>query len=130
MAKNVLLIDDDPEDCFIIQEQLLDEGWSNPILMAHDGIQGLKLLKNLATAGELPRLVVLDLNMPKMGGLETLANIKKDYPEIIVIMYSTACHEHDTQAAIKLGAHSCINKPSTYTDGSELARKMISLVSD
>jgi CheY-like chemotaxis protein len=129
LAHSILLIDDDPEDCFIMQEHLLDSGWNHPILMANDGTQGIKLLKSLADTKDLPIVILMDINMPKMDGFECLSNIKKDFPEISVIIYSTACSDEHVQTALKLGAHNCITKPSSYSDGLDLAKKIIDIAS-
>jgi CheY-like chemotaxis protein len=121
-------IDDDPEDCFIMREHLSEGGWNSTILEVHDGIEALTLLQLLSNKNQLPAIIVLDLNMPKMGGLEALDKIKKNFPNVIAVMYSTFYSETDAEKATKLGAHAFFKKPSTYAEGLQFAKDIVDII--
>ena len=86
------------------------------ILHAFDGIEALSSLKKEAS-GRMPDFIFLDVNMPRMGGMECLENIKqipglKDVP---VIVYSTTTNPNEIDRYLKKGAHSFITKPNSFT---------------
>jgi CheY-like chemotaxis protein len=66
--RTVLLIDDDHDDLEMLQEALKSIDADHTIVEAHNGIEGLEKLQELAAAETLPCLIVLDINMPKMDG--------------------------------------------------------------
>ncbi len=91
MAK-ILLVDDDPEDRSIIIDALAHLNAENSISCADNGEGALKLLLEYAALDIYPCLIVLDLNMPRMNGTETLKEVKKDarFRNIAVVIYSTS----------------------------------------
>jgi CheY-like chemotaxis protein len=91
---------------------------------AENGVLMLDLLKKHYEQNELPCLIVLDLNMPKMNGTETLSHIKKDerFKDIPVIIYSTSINPFEKEKCMRLGAHSYITKPITFEDGVSTAK--------
>jgi CheY-like chemotaxis protein len=91
---NILYADDDPDDLELFIEAVHEVDPSVQCMTAKDGIEALETLKN---TGELPRLVFLDINMPKMDGLKCLQHIRKDpsIGPVKIIMYSTSLREGD-----------------------------------
>src|SRR5687768_9473912 len=72
--KKILCVDDDHDDCFLLQksiQQLSDIVVEN----AYDGEEALKILENQKLSGDLPRLIVMDINMPLMDGIKTIESI-------------------------------------------------------
>lgn len=126
-VKKILLADDDPEDRAIIQDamELLDAG--DTMVFADNGEQLLDLLQKNFNASRYPCLIVLDLNMPKMNGTQTLTNLKKDetFKNIPVIIYSTSVNPVEREKCLLLGAHSFITKPVSFKESQETAKAFL-----
>jgi CheY-like chemotaxis protein len=90
--RTVLLIDDDHDDLEMLQEALKSIDADHTIVEAHNGIEGLEKLQELAAAETLPCLIVLDINMPKMDGRQTFISLKSDdrFSTIPVVIFSTS----------------------------------------
>ncbi len=73
----ILLVDDDDVDAMSIARTLKKQNLSNPLLRAHDGVEGLELLRRLIQAGQR-HIVLLDINMPRMNGFEMLSSVRAD----------------------------------------------------
>ena len=91
ISNTVLLIDDDPDDLELLQEALRSIDQRHELLEARDGEEGLTRLHALKNKDELPCLIVLDLNMPKMDGKQTFMAIKSDQQlaRIPVVIFSS-----------------------------------------
>lgn len=100
----ILIIDDDPAICGVIADYLSNKGFV--VLEAEDGTVGLNLF-----ARENPDLVLLDLRLPGMDGLEILSCINKDSPDTPVVIVSGQGTIKDAIAALKTGAWDYITKP-------------------
>ncbi len=111
MAK-LLVIDDDRDTCEYLKDFF--EQRKCTVLIAYSGPQGLSILKN-----EKPDLVLLDIKMEKMDGLEVLKEIKKYDPGMKVIMVTVASDDETRQKAQELGADDFIRKPlnKVYLEG-------------
>ena len=125
----ILLVDDDVDDRNIIRDALeaLDPG--NVLGCAENGESALNLLVEYAATDTVPCLIVLDLNMPKMNGTDTLRNLKSDprFKEIPVVVYSTSINPIEKEACMQLGAQSYITKPLSYQDSLEIAQFFLNL---
>jgi len=120
----IFMAEDDAEDIFIILEAMEHIKASHLMHFAENGVLLLEMLNKHYQNNELPCLIVLDLNMPKMNGTETLSHIKNDerFRNIPVIIYSTSINPFEKEKCMRLGAHSYITKPITFHDGVETAR--------
>lgn len=121
----LLLIDDDDVDVMGIQRALKKLEIHNPIVRARDGLEGLAKLRECHSARR-PYLVLLDLNLPKLNGLELLAEIRKD-PEIssaVVFVLTTSKAEEDKLVAYKHNIAGYIIK-SQVSDGVMRAMDML-----
>ena len=89
----------------------------------------MEILEAVAAKGHLPCLIVLDLNMPKLNGTQTLQLLKTDsrFKDIPVIIYSTSLNPQERNKCLKLGAHSYVNKPVSFTEGIETAKQFLAL---
>lgn len=111
----VLLVDDEEGDIELTRLALAESSFPCQVLVAKDGLEAITALRRSAADGvarQMPDLVFLDLNMPRMSGLEVLAEMKKD-PDlsgIPVVVLSTSDVERDVAAAYKLGAAGYITK--------------------
>lgn len=111
----ILLIDDDMDDTLLFRKVVSDINDSIFFLSAQDGKEALDFLQS---AKNLPDIIFLDLNMPKMNGKECLALLKKDpvLREIPVIIYTTSSLPKDKLETIAEGALCFITKPSSIAD--------------
>lgn len=110
MAKRILLVEDDLDDLELTLMALRRLGIV-AVDIAHDGVEALSLLFD-HDGRELPALVLLDVKLPRMGGLEVLERIKKDprSQKVPVVMFSSSSEERDIDASYRLGANSYIRK--------------------
>lgn len=117
----ILLVEDNPGDSRLTLEAIRDCAVDTHLKVARDGVEAMALLRKEGVYGDAarPALILLDLNLPKKGGREVLAEIKND-PElrrIPVVVFSTSVSEDDVLMAYNLHANCYIPKP---TDMSEL----------
>jgi CheY-like chemotaxis protein len=103
-------VDDDPDDLYLIEHAFTRIMPSIVIKQLYDGEE---LLPNLEKAAKLPRLVLLDLNMQRMNGFETLAELRRNpaYKDLPVIILTTSDAEADRQRSLALGADGFLTKP-------------------
>ncbi len=100
----ILVIDDEPGICSVLKDILEDE--NHQVFTAGDGYEGLALLQQ-----ERIDLVLLDVWLPRMGGIDVLKEIKETYPEIEVIIISGHANIDIAVKAVKLGAFDFLEKP-------------------
>jgi two-component system, NtrC family, nitrogen regulation response regulator NtrX len=104
MPENLLVVDDEPQILQVVTGILQDEGFE--VRTAPDGETALSL-----AAAEIPDLVLLDINLPGMDGLEVLSELKKQHPLLPVIMISAYGSVENAVKATRLGAYDFIEKP-------------------
>lgn len=101
----VLLVEDDEVDVMAIQRAFRDRRLLNPIVVARDGVEALAILRGAPDATPLPRpfVVLLDLKLPRMDGLELLEEVRRDVRlhDIIVFVLTTSQHDEDITAAYR-----------------------------
>ncbi|WP_315815152.1 response regulator [Paraflavitalea speifideaquila] len=120
--KTILLVDDDSEDQFLMQEAFSDNGIGDSLLFADNGESAIELLQQLPTQ-QLPSLIVMDLNMPRMNGRETLSFLKQHprFHTIPVIIFSTSVNDLERTRCKEIGAAAYITKPTTFTECQQIA---------
>ena len=121
-SKIILLVEDNPSDVGLTQRALAKSRVSNELVVAEDGQEALDYLFGAgAYAGrevtELPTLVLLDLKLPRVGGLEVLRQIRADQRtrRLPVVILTTSKEEQDVAQSYDLGANSYIRKPVDFT---------------
>ena len=121
------MVDDDAEDRSIIKDAMDVIDAAHETLFAENGEQALALLASDVCAGNLPCLIVLDLNMPKMNGTQTLRHLKQDtrFKNIPVIIYSTSINQLEQEKCMALGAHSYVTKPITFSESTQVANSFL-----
>jgi CheY-like chemotaxis protein len=116
---NILLVDDDDIDVMNVQRAFKKNNILNPLSVASNGLEALALLRGANGREPLPkerRLILLDLNMPKMNGIEFLRELRADpsLSRITVIVLTTSDDERDKVEAYKLNVAGYILKPVTF----------------
>lgn len=111
----ILYIDDDSDDCLLLRSSLEDAGNNVKLICTNSGEEAVAYL-NSVDASLLPRLIVLDLNMPRWDGRRTLHYLKSQphLAGIPVIVLSTSESKQDKDACAQLGAASYLKKPFHY----------------
>ena len=118
---NILLVEDDKVDVMNVKRAFEKNHITNPLFVSGDGLEALEKLRN----GEVPqgrRLVLLDLNMPKMNGIEFLYELRKDanLAATPVVVLTTSNNERDKIEAYNLNVAGYLVKPVTFGEFSEL----------
>ena len=111
---NILLVEDDELDVMNVQRAFKKNNVVNPLYTAGNGLEALEILRGSAIPKDR-RLILLDLNMPKMGGIEFLKELRAD-PELkatTVVVLTTSDEERDKVEAYKLNVAGYILKPVT-----------------
>ncbi|MEI7456372.1 MAG: response regulator [Nitrosomonadales bacterium] len=125
----ILLVEDEKTDAQLVKWALAQNQVKADMRHAFDGYEALAFLRkqtgNFANAPR-PDLILLDLNMPRMNGLECLAAIKQDtaLSDIPVVILSTSYAESDVTAANALGAADYVSKPMDIHDLSDSIRRL------
>ena len=117
-AQKILVVDDDPGSRFLLRTRLEAEGLE--VVEAADGEQGLAELQQCS-----PALILLDIQMPRMSGIEVLEKIKKDYPDTAVVMITAYGTEEIAVEAMRKGADDYISKPIDFRKLNRTIRNVI-----
>lgn len=125
---NLLLADDDEDDCLFFKEALGELPGAAHLTIVHDGEQLIQLLTEKSTA--LPDVLFLDLNMPRKNGFECLSDMKADekLKHIPVIVLSTYFESTVANLLYKNGAHYCIRKPAEFARLKEVIQQALALI--
>ncbi len=111
---NILLVDDDELDVMNVQRAFRKTNIPHPLYIAHDGVEALKMLRNESVPTDR-RIILLDLNMPRMGGIEFLRELRAD-PNLrssSVIVLTTSAEDRDRVDAYNLNVAGYLLKPVT-----------------
>ena len=118
---NILLVEDDEVDVMTVRRAFTRANITNPLKVASNGIEALEILRK----EELPptrRLILLDVNMPKMNGIEFLRELRAD-PKLqtaSVVVLTTSNEERDRIEAYKLNVAGYLLKPVTFLQFAEV----------
>jgi CheY-like chemotaxis protein len=123
----IFIVDDDPDDRQIILDAFLENYSAIDYVFMADATE---LLTNLyATETELPDLILLDLNMPGIMGLQALAEIRanKTFSQIPIIVLTTSTLNKDRKVSYQLGASCYLTKPDSYSKLVEIVNAVVLL---
>jgi hypothetical protein len=115
-SQPILLVDDNPMDVDLTVRAFKRGNLANPVQVAHDGEEALAWIPRWEAGEPRPLVVLLDINMPKVSGLEVTRRIKS-HPilrVIPVVMLTTSAVGKDVQTAYRYGANSYIVKPVDF----------------
>lgn len=119
----ILLIEDNPMDIDLTKRALAERHLSNPIKVLRDGQEALDYFADWKKGDPLPLLVLLDLKLPKVLGLDVLREIKMNptFKKLPVIVLTSSAEDHDINLAYELRANSYIVKPIDFEKFMEVA---------
>jgi two-component system response regulator len=130
-GRAILYAEDDPDDRLLAEMAHRESGVATPLAFVWDGQEAVEYLRGVArhdhrAALIQPGIVVLDLNMPRMGGIETLQIIKADpaLRRIPVVILTTSTARDDIAASYDAGANSYIVKPSAFSSLVQLFERL------
>jgi CheY-like chemotaxis protein len=111
----IMLIEDDEVDTMSVQRAFKKINITNPLYIARDGVEALAMLRGENGDKVAPRIILLDLNMPRMGGLEFLQTLRADpqLKAITVVVLTTSNEEKDKLQAYDYNIAGYIVKPVT-----------------
>jgi two-component system, response regulator len=129
--KIILLVEDNPNDVLLTQRALKKSRILNKLVVAKDGVEALNYLFGTGDwAGrdltDLPGVVLLDINLPKVNGLEVLKKIRADSRTklLSVVILTSSNEESDLIKGYALGANSYIRKPVNFEQFAEAVRQL------
>ncbi len=130
-SKTILLVEDNPDDVQLTLRALKKSNIMNEVVVVQDGIEALDYLFGTGKyqgrdSKILPQVVLLDLKMPRMDGLEVLQRLRKDERTKLqpVVILTTSSEDRDRVESYKLGANSYIRKPVDFNQFSEAVRQL------
>jgi two-component system response regulator len=131
MATNtILLVEDSPDDAELALRAFAKSKIENQIVVARDGVEALDYLwgtgAHAADVPELPEIVLLDLNLPRLHGLEVLRRLRADARTkyLPVVVLTSSAHEQDILQSYDSGANSYVRKPVDFAQFVEAARQL------
>jgi two-component system response regulator len=131
LKKTILLVEDNPDDETLTIRALKKNNILNEVVVAHDGAEALDYLFGLGShvgrdVAKPPEVILLDLKLPKVSGLEVLERIRRDERTrlIPVVILTTSDEERDKVESYRLGANSFIRKPVNFEQFSEAIRQL------
>jgi CheY-like chemotaxis protein len=126
--KKILLVDDDIDDRLIFAELILETDEGALLIFAENGLEMVAVLDE-AEDDDLPEMIILDQNMPKMTGKESLVFLKGSprYQHIPTIIYSTYQVKDFCRECLELGAQDVIAKPDTMQAYREMIEQFLVL---
>jgi len=124
----ILLVEDNPDDIELTLRAFRKVNLSNEVEVARDGEEALRVLLG-AEGGDdvdLPTVVLLDLNLPKIGGLEVLRRLRGDPRTrfLPVVILTSSAEERDLVQGYELGANSYVRKPVAFDAFVDAARQL------
>lgn len=122
----ILLIEDNPVDVDLTIRAFKKQNLTNPIEIARDGEEAINMIEKWKDRKLIPVVILLDLKLPKINGLEVLKEIKTHpvFKKIPVVVLTSSAEDSDINAAYNLGANSYIVKPVQFDKFIEVAAQI------
>ena len=127
----LLLVEDNPSDEELTLRSLRKHNIANDIVVARDGVEAIEFLFCEGAYADrdptnMPDVVLLDLKLPRMSGLEVLQRIRDDERTrtLPVVVLTSSSQDEDIISSYKLGANSYVRKPVRFADFSEAVRQL------
>ncbi len=129
-AKKILLVDDDPRDVELTLTALEEYNLANEVVVARDGVEALDYLYRrgqfTGRPDDHPLVVLLDLKMPKVDGLEVLRQAKSDpaLKTIPIVILTSSCEDQDIVESYNLGVNAYVVKPVAFDNFVEVIKQL------
>jgi two-component system response regulator len=130
--KTILLVEDNPDDEALMLRALTKNGIANDIVVAHDGVEAVEYLFGEGqfagrSVDDLPELILLDLKLPRMDGLDVLRRIRGDERTqyVPVVVLTTSSEQRDIIESYDLGANSYVTKPVDFMEFIDATRQLV-----
>ena len=130
-TKIILLVEDNPDDVQLTLRALKKNNIMNEIIVAQDGVEALEYLFGTGKfsgrdMSVMPQMILLDLKMPRMDGLEVLNRIRADERTKLlpVVVLTTSIEDKDRVESYKLGANSYVRKPVDFNQFAEAVKQL------
>lgn len=127
----ILLVEDDPDDEELVRRAFAKNNIRNPIVVARDGVEALDYLFGAGgrpgvDASPVPAVILLDMHLPRLDGLEVLKRIRADVRTKIlpVVVLTSSNEEKDRIASYNLGANSYVRKPVDFVQFADAVRQL------
>jgi two-component system, response regulator len=126
----ILLIEDNPDDVALMMEAFKSANLANTISVLRDGVEAIEFLLDNGSPGEerpaLPKLILLDLKLPRLDGREVLKRLKADprTRRVPVVVLTSSTEERDVMQSYECGANSYIVKPVDFEQFTEAVRDL------
>jgi len=128
--KRILLVEDDPKDVELTVSALSEHNLANDILVVRDGVEALDYLYRRGAFAQEPDgnpvVILLDLKMPRVDGIQVLKQIKSDknLQTIPVVILTSSRESQDLQTCYQLGVNAYVVKPVKFTDFIEAVKEI------
>jgi CheY-like chemotaxis protein len=129
----ILVVEDSPTDEALLVRALNKSGITNPVVTVRDGLEAIQYLfatgrYEFRNSEELPAVVLIDLNLPKLDGLEVLRRMRADYRTKVVpvAIFTSSIEEQDLINGYSLGANSYVRKPIEFSRFAKVVSQLVS----
>lgn len=125
----ILLVEDNPDDVSLTMRALKSHNITNDVIVAQDGVQAIEYLFGASSRPalpDLPAVVLLDLKLPKINGMEVLQRIRADERTRLlpVVILTSSDEERDVIDGYSLGANSYVRKPVDFVEFTKAAQQL------
>ena len=125
----ILLVEDNPDDVALTMRALKSHNITNDVIVVEDGVQAVEYLlgaKGRPGPEELPAVVLLDLKLPRLDGLQVLERIRADERTRLlpVVILTSSDEERDVVKGYSLGANSYVRKPVDFVEFTQAAKQL------
>jgi len=125
----ILLVEDNPDDVTLTMRALKSHNITNDVVVAQDGVEAIDYLfgtKTRPAPADLPAVVLLDLKLPKINGMEVLQRIRaEDRTRLLpVVILTSSDEERDVIDGYSLGANSYVRKPVDFVEFTKAAQQL------
>lgn len=132
-TRTILVVEDNLDDEALLLRALKKTGLTNPIVTVKDGIEAVQYLFTFGryefrNPEDMPAVVLIDLNLPKMGGLDVLRRMRADYRTklVPVVIFTSSSEQQDLINGYSLGANSYVRKPMDFTKFAKAVDQLVS----